>query len=73
MPSLTLINRKAIAKITKGEYLIIEKLWTGQTNLEIAEKLFLSKNTVKTHVRNIYSKLNVSSKSALINFLREFR
>ncbi len=35
----------------------------GQTNQEIADTLFVSLNTVKTHVSNIYTKLNVSRRT----------
>lgn len=35
----------------------------------IAEELFLSENTIKTHIKNIYSKHNVQSKAELIKTL----
>jgi len=37
----------------------------GYTNLDIADKLIISPNTVKTHVRNIQQKFNVRSKEEL--------
>lgn len=37
----------------------------GHSNKQVAEKLFVSENTVKTHLKNIYSKLNVNSRSLL--------
>lgn len=73
LPSLALMNRNAIAQVTKSEYVIIKELWVGKSNLDIAAQLFLSKNTIKTHVRNIYSKLGVHSKPELIKYLRELR
>lgn len=42
----------------------------GLTNKEIAEKLFVSENTVKTHLKNIYFKLDVRSR-ALLKFKLE--
>ena len=37
----------------------------GYTNQDIADKLFISPNTVKTHIRNIQQKFNVRSKEQL--------
>jgi DNA-binding NarL/FixJ family response regulator len=37
----------------------------------IAGELYLSENTVKTHIKNIYSKLNINSKVELINLMME--
>lgn len=39
----------------------------GRTNRQIAEVLFISESTVKTHVRNICSKYDVRSKAELIS------
>ena len=43
----------------------------GQTNGEIAARLFLAEKTVKNHVRRIYSKLGVGSRSAAIAYWRD--
>ena len=45
----------------------------GQTNGEIAARLFLAEKTVKNHVRRIYSKLGVGSRPAAIAYWREAR
>ena len=37
----------------------------GMKNAEIAEELYLSEKTIKTHLRNIYNKLNLASKAEL--------
>jgi len=37
----------------------------GLKNAEIAEELYLSEKTIKTHLRNIYNKLNLASKAEL--------
>ena len=71
IPSLTVINHDLISKITQGEYAVIVELWNGKSNDEIAKELFISSNTVKTHIRNIYSKLEAHSKPDLIRYLRE--
>ncbi|QXE18900.1 response regulator transcription factor [Clostridium sp. 001] len=41
----------------------------GLSNKEIGNKLFISPNTVKNHVYNIYKKVNVKNKVELINLI----
>jgi len=38
----------------------------GKSNKEIANELFISLSTVKTHITNIYNKLKVSSRQELL-------
>ncbi|MDD4220346.1 MAG: helix-turn-helix transcriptional regulator [Sphaerochaetaceae bacterium] len=56
--------------VSSREEEIIEQLVQGKTNHEIAEHLFISTNTVKTHIKNIYSKLKVSNRVQLFSLLR---
>ncbi len=55
------INQKEIAKlgISKRELDVLNLMTTGLSNEEIAGKLFISLNTVKTHSSNIFLKLEV--------------
>lgn len=55
-----------IPQLTERENQIANLLLTGRTYKMIAEELYLSENTVKTHIKNIYSKLNIQSKAELI-------
>ncbi|WP_299101803.1 LuxR C-terminal-related transcriptional regulator [uncultured Winogradskyella sp.] len=50
------------AKLSKQEQVVLEHLLMDKTNKDIAESLFLSVSTVKTHTNNIYRKLNVQSR-----------
>ena len=56
-------------KLTLREIDILKYLNDGLNNKQIAEKLFISTNTVKYHVRNIYNKINVSNRLELKNVL----
>lgn len=56
--------------ISAREQEIIEHLIEGKTNREIATVLFISTNTVKTHIKNIYTKLEVSNRVQLYTLLR---
>ena len=44
----------------------------GRNAAYIQEKLVLSRNTVKTHVQNIYAKLGVHSQQELIDVVESF-
>lgn len=52
--------------LTKREVETLKLLVDGLNYKEIAEKLFVSPQTVRTHIQNIYSKLHVNSKTAAI-------
>lgn len=69
--SFQLAEQKKIANsvegLTKREVELLELLSKGYRYKEIAEKLFISSDTVRTHIRNIYVKLQVNSKIEAIN------
>ena len=52
--------------LTEGETRVLRYLPTKLSAPEIADQLYLSVNTVKTHLRKIYLKLGVSSRSEAI-------
>jgi len=55
-------NEKLLTKLSPREMEILQEIEAGATNLEIAEHLFLSVNTVKHHIRNILSKLDLKNR-----------
>ncbi len=58
-------------KLTKREIEIAKLLAQGLTNREICDKLFISLATIKTHVINIYRKLDIRNKVELTNILSQ--
>jgi DNA-binding CsgD family transcriptional regulator len=50
---------------------VLEQIAVGLSNREIAERLFLSENTIKTHVNNIYSKLDVRRRTQAVARAKE--
>jgi DNA-binding NarL/FixJ family response regulator len=52
--------------LTPAELRILEQVITGKTNNEIAEEVFLSPWTVKTHIKNIYKKMQVNSRAGAV-------
>jgi DNA-binding NarL/FixJ family response regulator len=66
-PSLSILNKNTLAELSAREYEVICELCKGKANLEIAETLFVSMNTVKTHLKSIFYKFDVKSRVELIN------
>lgn len=58
---------KSAEELTKREMELLELLSKGFRYKEIADKLFISQDTVRTHIRNVYIKLQVNSKVEAIN------
>ncbi len=56
--------------LTQRELEIIGLLGTGSTNSEIAEKLFVSEHTVKSHLYNIFRKIKVHNRLQAMNWAR---
>ncbi|MBR07638.1 MAG: DNA-binding response regulator [Rickettsiales bacterium] len=55
-------------KLSERELEIIKLMSDGLTSIEIADKLFLSEHTVKTHRKNILRKLNVNNSSQAVQY-----
>jgi len=56
-----------LKKLSEREKEILNLLSKGYRYKEIADQLFLSTETVRTHIRNIYEKLQVNSRTEAIN------
>ena len=52
--------------ISKREYEILELMSKGLSNQEIADQIFVSVNTVKTHTSNLFSKLDVKRRTQAV-------
>ncbi|MEZ4858316.1 MAG: helix-turn-helix transcriptional regulator [Flavobacteriaceae bacterium] len=56
---------KSTETLSKQEQRVMELILEDKTNKEIADALFVSVSTVKTHINNLYKKMNVSSREEL--------
>lgn len=57
--------------LTEREHEVVALLARGRSKTAIGEKLFLSENTVKTYVKNVYAKLDVHTKQELLDRIDE--
>lgn len=57
--------------LTSREIEVLQELADAITNQEIANRLYISENTVKNHVHNILEKLNLSNRREAIEFARK--
>ncbi|MCP4167919.1 MAG: hypothetical protein GY759_18780 [Chloroflexi bacterium] len=64
--SKTAVRQPPLHSLSERELDVLQLLPSGQTGPQIAEKLYISNNTVKTHLKNIYSKLNVTNRAEAI-------
>jgi len=58
--------------ITRRELEILELIAQGMSNREIAEKLYVSENTVKTHSSRVFDKLGAKRRTQAVQLGKEF-
>ena len=64
------VENETKTQLTDREVELLDALSKGYRYKEIADKLFISTNTVRSHIRHIYEKLQVQSKVEAINKYR---
>ena len=62
-------SEEARSKLTEREWQVADLIAAGLTNAQIAEQTSTSIHTVKTHILNIYKKLDVKNRASLIRAL----
>lgn len=70
------LNREVInglikTPLTQKEFETLKGLYEGKTNQLLAKDQFVSINTVKTHIKNIYEKMNTHTRLETITLLKE--
>jgi len=68
------LNKQRLGElaITRRELEILDLIARGLSNREIAEKLFVSENTVKTHSSRLFDKLNAKRRTQAVQIGKEF-
>lgn len=64
-------QRNEQSPLTRRETEILEQIATGKSRKRIAQELFIDLETVKSHIKNIYHKLNVHSKADAIKTAKD--
>lgn len=67
------IDTQKINKLTisNREYEVLQEIALGLSNKEIADKLFVSESTIKTHVSNLLVKLNAKRRTQAVQIAKE--
>ena len=67
----TRISAPPVAQLTPREHEVLAAVATGQSNREVARALYLSEATVKSHLVQVFAKLEVRSRTAAVARARE--
>ena len=70
---ITSLQKNFDSPLTKRETQILNLITKGKDRSQIASELFIETETVKTHIKNIYAKLDVNSKADAIKVARKNR
>ena len=52
--------------LSQREMQVLRQLCTGDSNKEIAQKIYLSESTVKYYIKNVYEKLGAAGRTAAV-------
>ena len=72
-PPSTAVEEQVANELTRREWEILDLLQTGMSYKQIADTLFISVHTAKTHIRHIYEKLQVRNKTEAANTIKSLR
>ncbi len=59
------LKEKTLDQLTPTEFQVLRIIGQGKSNDEIADAMFISKNTVRSHIKSIYAKLDTHSRLQL--------
>ena len=66
-----LLNAQLAITLSEKEFEVVKDIYEGRTNKQMAEKHFISLNTIKTHVQKVYDAMNTHTRSETIAKLRK--
>ena len=62
---------KLNSKMSDAEKRVMELVYAGKNNETIADKLFLSPNTVRNHIKSVYAKLDIHNRGEFVKYANE--
>jgi len=60
------VNGEILPQLTKREKEVLDQLMRGRSNRQIARSLGISERTVKNHLRNLFTKLDVGDRTSAV-------
>ena len=74
VPASSEIDPKQLEKLglSKREYEILQLITEGLSNQQIADRLFISENTIKKHISNLFLKLDVERRTEAVKKAKAF-
>jgi DNA-binding NarL/FixJ family response regulator len=69
--SFARINKHLIDQVSEREFEVLQLIYEGRTNQQIAEAIAISINTIKKHINSVYFKLDVTTRTKAIARLLE--
>lgn len=67
------LNKVEELGLSKREYQVLKEVALGLSNQEIADKLFLTESTIKTHVSNVLLKLNAKRRTQALQIAKNLQ
>ncbi|WP_064197636.1 MULTISPECIES: response regulator transcription factor [Emticicia] len=64
------INKSIVNPLSDREFEVLQQIFEGKTNQQMADALFVSVSTIKTHISNIFFKFEVNSRTSLMAKVR---
>jgi DNA-binding NarL/FixJ family response regulator len=68
---LARLNRHLLSPLSEREFEVLQQMYNGGTNNQMAAALFVSVNTIKAHIKSAYLKIDANSRASAIMHLRE--
>jgi DNA-binding CsgD family transcriptional regulator len=75
VPANTEIDPQQLTRLglSKREYEILQLITEGLSNQQIADKLYISENTIKKHISNLFLKLDVERRTEAVKKAKELK
>lgn len=67
---LSKINKHVLIPLSEREFEVLQLIYEGKTNQQIADAIYVSVNTIKKHINNSYLKIDAVSRATAITRLR---